>query len=137
MLWYIVFRMIGRHMLIVCNNGLLLCKECNILFWVYCVALNNANLLELPIALLHIATIHQSHMFWCLINIFVFISDYFALAKCKYNITEHILSRIVTNDDKFSVKICVIGDWLHGLEILLVIPINCNIIVPMQGLCVY
>jgi len=63
MLWYIVFKMIGRHMLIVCNNCLLLCKECNILFWVYCVALNNTNPLELPMAFLHVVTIHQSHIF--------------------------------------------------------------------------
>lgn len=137
MLWHFVFRMINRHMLIVYNNCLLLCKECNILFWVYCGALNNTNLLELPIAFLHVVTIHQSHIFWCYINISIIVSDYFALAKCKYNVTEHILTRIVTDDDKFSVKICMIGEWLLGTEILLVIPINCNIIMPVQGLCVY
>ena len=49
-------------MLIVCNNCLLLWKECNILFWVYYVALNNTDLLELPIAFLHLLTIHQSHV---------------------------------------------------------------------------
>jgi len=48
-------------MYVECSNCLLLCKECNILFWVCCVALNNTNLLELLIAFLHV-TVHPSHI---------------------------------------------------------------------------
>ena len=76
-------------------------------------------------------------MFWCLINIIVIISDYFALAECKYSITEHFLTTVVTDEDIFSVKIHMIGELLQGIEILLLIPINCNKIMSMQELCVY